>query len=284
MSVYLQNNTAELWSLLNFIEPAKFPDAEKFESRYGDMKTQEQVESLQRRISPHLLRRVKEDVAKDIPAKQETIIDVELTTMQKQYYRAIFERNHSFLMQTTKGSLPKLMNIQMELRKCCNHPFLIAGVMEKEMDIIDDALVSEAEARAKSIGGGGRHHHHRQQEEEEVAVDWDSFDTRRVTDSMIPTSGKMVLLDKLLPKLKSEGHKVLIFSQMVKMLDLIEEFCECRKYNMERLDGRVSGNDRQKGIDRFNANDDAFIFLLSTRAGGVGINLTAADTCIIFDR
>lgn len=156
------------------------------------------------------------------------------------------------------------MNIQMELRKCCNHPYLIAGVMEKEMDIIDDTMLKEVGYR-------------------EDKVNWDSFETRRVVDSMIPTSGKMVLLDKLLPKLKSEGHKVLIFSQMVTMLDLLEEFCECRKYNVERLDGRISGNDRQKGIDRFNNNDDAFIFLLSTRAGGVGINLTAADTCIIFD-
>jgi len=85
------------------------------------------VEQLQRRIAPHLLRRVKEDVARDIPPKEETIIDVELTTMQKQYYRAIFEHNHGFLMQNLKGNMPKLMNIQMELRKCCNHPFLIAG-------------------------------------------------------------------------------------------------------------------------------------------------------------
>jgi chromodomain-helicase-DNA-binding protein 7 len=76
-----------LWSLLNFIEPAKFPDAEKFAQRFGNIQTQEQVENLQRRIAPHLLRRVKEDVAKDIPPKEETIIDVELTTMQKQYYR-----------------------------------------------------------------------------------------------------------------------------------------------------------------------------------------------------
>ena len=114
----LQNNTQELWSLLNFIEPAKFPDMDKFAVRFGSMQTQEQVESLQRRIAPHLLRRVKEDVAKDIPPKEETIIDVELTTLQKQYYRAIFERNHGFLMQTTKGALPQLMNIQMELRKC----------------------------------------------------------------------------------------------------------------------------------------------------------------------
>ena len=141
----LQNNTAELWSLLNFIEPAKFPDAVKFAARYGNMQTQEQVESLQKRIAPHLLRRVKEDVAKDIPPKQETIIDVELTTMQKQYYRAIFEHNHGFLIQSTKGSLPKLMNIQMELRKCCNHPYLITGVEQKEMDDLDTGMLAEFE-------------------------------------------------------------------------------------------------------------------------------------------
>jgi len=109
----LQNNTSELWSLLNFIEPAKFPDSESFVKRYGNITTQDQVEGLQKRIAPHLLRRVKEDVAKDIPPKEETLIDVELTTIQKQYYRAIFEKNHGFLMQTTKGSLPKLMNIQV---------------------------------------------------------------------------------------------------------------------------------------------------------------------------
>ena len=92
------------------------------------------MESLQRRIAPHLLRRVKEDVAKDIPPKEETIIDVELTTMQKQYYRAIFEHNHGFLMQSLKGTaMPKLMNIQMELRKCCNHPFLIQGGLSSSL-------------------------------------------------------------------------------------------------------------------------------------------------------
>ena len=74
-----------------------------------------------------------------------------------------------------------------------------------------------------------------------------------------------------------------MFSQMVKMIDLIEEYCEFRRYKCERLDGRVSGNDRQKSIDRFNNDADSFVFLLSTRAGGVGINLTAADTVIIFD-
>ena len=67
------------------------------------------------------------------------------------------------------------------------------------------------------------------------------------------------------------------------MLDILEEFCEIRGYACERLDGRVQGNDRQKAIDRFNKSPDSFVFLLSTRAGGVGINLTAADTVVIFD-
>jgi len=84
------------------------------------MANREQVEALQRKISPFMLRRVKEDVAKDIPAKEETVIDVELTSIQKQYYRAIFEQNHAFLsMGAGKAGAPSMMNIQMELRKCC---------------------------------------------------------------------------------------------------------------------------------------------------------------------
>lgn len=189
----LQNNTVELWTLLNFIEPAKFPDMEKFKARFGSVTTQEQVEQLQRRIAPHLLRRVKEDVAKDIPPKEETIIDVELTTMQKQYYRAIFERNHGFLMQNLKGNMPKLMNIQMELRKCCNHPFLIAGVEMSEMDDLE-AKMDEAYSATHSKG---------------PKFDTKEFERRRMEEVMIPSSGKMVLLDKLLPKLRNEGHKVL---------------------------------------------------------------------------
>eukprot|EP00624_Nannochloropsis_granulata_P004847 evm.model.NODE_343_length_10043_cov_29.451559.3 len=100
---------------------------------------------------------------------------------------------------------------------------------------------------------------------------------------LVASSGKMVLVDKLLPKLRREGHKVLIFSQMIKVLDLLEEFCERRGFPVERLDGRVTGNQRQQAIDRFNTEANSFVFLLSTRAGGVGINLTAADTVIIFD-
>merc|ERR1712223_803539 len=98
------------------------------------------------------------------------------------------------------------------------------------------------------------------------------------------SSGKMVLLDKLLPKLKANGNRVLIFSQMVKMLDILEDYLVRRQYPFERIDGRIRGNLRQAAIDRFCRPDsDRFVFLLCTKAGGLGINLVAADTCIIYD-
>ena len=121
--------------MLNFIEPSKFPDLDSFQVNFGNMANRSQVESLQQLISPYMLRRVKEDVAKDIPSKEETVIDVELTAIQKQYYRAIFEHNHAFLnIGASRNSAPKLMNIQMELRKVCNHPFLLEGVEHRETD------------------------------------------------------------------------------------------------------------------------------------------------------
>ena len=88
----------------------------------------------------------------------------------------------------------------------------------------------------------------------------------------------------MLKKLKAEGHRVLIFSQMTLMLDLLEDFCEWEGYKYERIDGSITGSIRQDAIDRFNAPEaQQFIFLLSTRAGGLGINLATADTVIIYD-
>ena len=131
----LQNDLTELWTLLNFIEPFKFPDLDSFQESFGNMANKGQVEALQSMISPYMLRRVKEDVAKDIPAKEETVIDVEMTSFQKQYYRAIFEHNHAFLnIGASRNTAPKLMNIQMELRKVCNHPFLLDGVEHRETE------------------------------------------------------------------------------------------------------------------------------------------------------
>lgn len=269
----IQNSTEELWTLLNYIAPYEFYSIDDFMQRFGDLKDGKQVEELQDVIRQYVLRRMKEHVEKSIPPKEETIIDIELTTLQKTYYRAIYEKNRDFLARgVTKSNVPRLINVEMELRKCCNHPWLIKGVEDKEVP-------------------------------EDAPSDY-------YIEKTIAASGKMVLLDKLLTKLHKEGHRVLIFSQMCAVLDILEFYIDYRGmdrptdgfalqhwqqselirgglaagYPYERLDGHTHGNTRQAAIDRFCAEgSDRFVFLLSTRAGGIGLNLVAADTVIIYD-
>jgi chromodomain-helicase-DNA-binding protein 1 len=101
---------------------------------------------------------------------------------------------------------------------------------------------------------------------------------------LIIHSGKMVLLDKLLARLKEDGHRVLIFSQMVRMLDILTDYMMYRGYQYQRLDGSTSSELRKRSMEHFNAPDSTdFVFLLSTRAGGLGLNLATADTVILFD-
>uniref|UniRef100_A0A8C3V0K4 Chromodomain helicase DNA binding protein 6 n=1 Tax=Catharus ustulatus TaxID=91951 RepID=A0A8C3V0K4_CATUS len=250
----LQNSVEELFSLLNFLEPQQFPSETAFLEEFGDLKTEEQVKKLQSILKPMMLRRLKDDVEKNLAPKQETIIEVELTNIQKKYYRAILEKNFSFLSKgANQHNMPNLINTMMELRKCCNHPYLINGAEEKILEDFRKTHCPEAP----------------------------DFQLQ----AMIQAAGKLVLIDKLLPKLIAGGHKVLIFSQMVRCLDILEDYLiQRRRYTYERIDGRVRGNLRQAAIDRFCKPDsDRFVFLLCTRAGGLGINLTAADTCIIFD-
>ncbi|KAL4658748.1 chromodomain-helicase-DNA-binding protein 9-like isoform X1 [Arapaima gigas] len=249
----LQNTVEELFSLLHFLEPICFPSEATFMQEFGDLKTEEQVQKLQAILKPMMLRRLKEDVEKKLAPKEETIIEVELTNIQKKYYRAILEKNFSFLAKgASQANVPNLVNTMMELRKCCNHPYLIKGAEEK---ILEDFREVYSPA----------------------APDFH-------LQAMVQSAGKLVLIDKLLPKMKAGGHKVLIFSQMVRCLDILEDYLIQKRYLYERIDGRVRGNLRQVAIDRFSKPDsDRFVFLLCTRAGGLGINLTAADTCIIFD-
>jgi superfamily II DNA or RNA helicase len=245
----LQNSTEELWTLLNFVDTEAFQHHEDFAKEFGDLKESSQLEKLQKKLGPYLLRRQKENVEKSVPPKEEIIVEVELTVQQKQYYRAIYEQNKSFLFRGATKDGPRLTNLAMELRKCCNHPFLIRGA---ELELIKHYTADGAE--------------------------------KTHVDMMVESSGKLVLLDKLLPKLRADGHRVLIFSQFRIMLDILEDYLNLRYFSHERVDGAVTGKKRQAAIDKFSAPDsNIFVMLLSTRAGGVGINLTAADTVIIFD-
>ena len=259
----IQNNIKELFGLMHVLSPEAYPDWETFIKEFGldpvnagninHQPTAEQVISIREVLKPRMLRRLKDDV-ETIPAKEEIVVKVELSAQQRGYYIAIAEKNIGVLLEGTKTkNTPQLKNLCMELRKVCNHPFLCDGL---ENDYV--------ERRRSALREG-----------EEMPSQ---------LELLTQSSGKMNFLGKLLAKLKDDGSKVLIFSQFKRVLDILQDYLFLLRLPCERLDGGTAMQKRQEGIDRFNdPEQDSFAFLLSTRAGGVGITLTAADTAIIFD-
>ncbi|XBW38073.1 hypothetical protein QEN19_003660 [Hanseniaspora menglaensis] len=244
----LQNNLHELWALLNFILPDIFKDAEVFDEEFGhheennESTDQDVVKQLHSILSPFVLRRVKIDVEKALLPKIETNLYVGMTEMQKKWYKSLLTKDLDALNGSVAKSESKtrLLNIVMQLRKCCNHPYLFDGAEPGPPFTTDEHLVEN--------------------------------------------SAKMIILDKLLKLKKQQGSRVLIFSQMSRQLDILEDFCFLRDYNYCRIDGQTEHEDRIKAIDDYNEpNSDKFIFLLTTRAGGLGINLVTADTVVIYD-
>ncbi|XP_045574699.1 chromodomain-helicase-DNA-binding protein 4 isoform X2 [Salmo salar] len=241
----LQNNLEELFHLLNFLTPVRFNNLEGFLEEFADIAKEDQIKKLHDMLGPHMLRRLKADVFKHMPSKTELILRVELSPMQKKYYKFILTRNFDALNTRGGGNQVSLLNVVMDLKKCCNHPYLFPGAAMEAPKIPNGMYEGSALTRA---------------------------------------SGKLTLLQKMMVKLKEGGHRVLVFSQMTKMLDLLEDFLENEGYKYERIDGGVTGGMRQEAIDRFNApGAPQFAFLLSTRAGGLGINLATADTVVIYD-
>ncbi|XP_048043129.1 probable global transcription activator SNF2L1 [Megalobrama amblycephala] len=239
----LQNNLHELWSLLNFLLPDVFNSASDFDSWFdtnnclGDQKL---VERLHAVLRPFLLRRIKAEVEKSLPPKKEVKIYLGLSKMQREWYTRILMKDIDILNSAGKMDKMRLLNILMQLRKCCNHPYLFDGAEPGPPYTTDTHLVIN--------------------------------------------SGKMVALDKLLPKVQEQGSRVLIFSQMTRVLDILEDYCMWRGFEYCRLDGNTPHEAREQAIDAFNApNSSKFIFMLSTRAGGLGINLATADVVILYD-
>lgn len=223
--------------------PQKFTSWEDFERVHGNA-MEKGYTKLHKELEPYILRRVKKDVEKSLPAKVEQILRVEMTSIQKQYYKWILTKNFDALLKGRKGSTSSFLNIVIELKKCCNHAALIKPADEERPPMSQDEALKE----------------------------------------MLKGSGKLVLLDKLLVRLKETGHRVLIFSQMVRMLDILAEYLSKRHFSFQRLDGSIKGEIRKQALDHYNAEGSQdFCFLLSTRAGGLGINLATADTVIIFD-
>lgn len=240
----VQNTLGELSALMDFLMPGELDIEENLD--LTEEAAGEKIAALTNKIQPYILRRTKQKVENDLPPKSEKIIRVELSDVQLEYYKNILTRNYAALNEGAKGQKQSLLNIMMELKKASNHPYMFPNAEEK--------ILKGSERRDDQLKG------------------------------LIASSGKMMLLDQLLTKLKRDNHRVLIFSQMVKMLDILGDYLQLRGYQFQRLDGTIAAGPRRLAIDHFNAEGSSdFAFILSTRAGGLGINLMTADTVIIFD-
>ena len=264
----IQNSLDELWSLLNFCSPMIFDDLEVFQSWFDfrnighetsveDILSTEQqdriVSKMHEILRPFVLRRLKKEVLGDrLPPKLEVVVYCGMTAVQSEFYAQVLSGTlRESLVEVGVEGAKKIsqINMLMNLRKVCNHPFLFGDLRSTETETSDRGLSEAAAGRM-----------------------------------LISSSGKFKLLDRMLPRLKREGSKVLIFSQMTKVLDLLEDYLQLQHHSFVRFDGSTKLAERQHCIDEFNRKDSGvFVFLLSTRAGGLGINLTAADTVILFD-
>lgn len=240
----MQNTLGELSALMDFLMPGEIEIDENL-----DLQSEEagrKIAELTKTIQPFMLRRTKNTVESEMPQKTEKIIRVELSDLQLELYKNILTRNYAALNQGSKGQKQGLLNIMMELKKASLHPFMFPNTEERIMEGIN---TREDQLKA-----------------------------------LITSSGKMMLLDQLLVKLKKDGHRVLIFSQMVKMLSVLVTYLQLRGYKYQRLDGTIPAGQRRRAIYHYNMPESPdFCFLLSTRAGGLGINLMTADTVILFD-
>ncbi|KAJ8359630.1 hypothetical protein SKAU_G00161550 [Synaphobranchus kaupii] len=314
----LQNNLSELWSLLNFLLPDVFDDLKSFESWFdissfsSDAETivakereQNILHMLHQILTPFLLRRLKSDVTLDIPPKKEIVVFAPLTPKQESFYTAVVNKTISKLLgqekppedavEHTSSGRPK-----RRATRGVNYKES-TGDSYKDLEKYLERLLEEAKD---------------QPEESTPVVHMANMDVQvnlklqnvlmllrkccnhpylieypldpatqnfLIDEKLVESSGKFLVLDRMLPELKKRGHKVLLFSQMTSILDILMDYCYLRGYEYSRLDGKMSYTEREENMKKFSTDDNVFLFLLSTRAGGLGINLTAADTVIIYD-
>nr|XP_010932567.1 uncharacterized protein LOC105053188 [Elaeis guineensis] len=253
----LQNNLEELWALLNFLLPNIFNSSEDFSQWFnkpfesnGDSNPDEALLSEEENLL--IINRLHQVLRPFVLRRLKHKVENELPEKIERLVRCEASAYQKLLMKRVEENLGSIGNSKgrsvhntvMELRNICNHPYL-----------------SQLHA-------------------EEV----DTLLPKHYLPTIVRLCGKLEMLDRLLPKLKATDHRVLLFSTMTRLLDVMEEYLAWKHYKYLRLDGHTSGHERGALIDEFNRpGSECFIFLLSIRAGGVGVNLQAADTVIIFD-
>lgn len=262
----LQNKLPELWALLNFLLPTIFKSCSTFEQWFNapfamtgekvDLNEEETIliiRRLHKVLRTFLLRRLKKEVEAQLPEKVEYVIKCDMSALQRVLYRhmqakGVLLTDGSEKDKKGKGGTKTLMNTIMQLRKICNHPYMFQHIEESFSEHL-------------GFTGG-------------IVQGLDLY----------RASGKFELLDRILPKLRATNHKVLLFCQMTSLMTIMEDYFAYRGFKYLRLDGTTKAEDRGMLLKTFNEpGSEYFIFLLSTRAGGLGLNLQSADTVIIFD-
>lgn len=257
----LQNSLPELWALLNFVLPKVFNSVKSFDDWFNtpfantgekiDLNEEEQlliISRLHKVLRPFLLRRLKKEVEKDLPDKVERVIKTRMSALQLKLYSQI-RKSGAFMINTTDSGGGKKGS---SIRNVNN------TIMQLRKVCNHPFVYNEVE---------------------------DNLNPTHATNEMIMrVSGKFELLDRILPKFFSTGHRCLIFFQMTAVMDIMEDFLRWKKLKYLRLDGSTKAEDRSALLKLFNAPDSEYsVFILSTRAGGLGLNLQTADTVIIFD-
>jgi ATP-dependent helicase STH1/SNF2 len=255
----LQNNLTELWAMLNFVLPTIFKSATSFDEWFNtpfantggqdkmELTEEEQllvIRRLHKVLRPFLLRRLKKDVEKDLPDKTERVIKCNFSTLQAKLYKQLVT-NQRIVVSDGKGGKTGMRGL--------------SNMLMQLRKLCNHPFVFE--------------------QVEEVMNP-----TKSTNDMLWRAAGKFELLDRILPKFHATGHRVLMFFQMTQIMNIMEDFLRLRGLTYMRLDGATKADDRSDLLKAFNApNSPYFCFLLSTRAGGLGLNLQTADTVIIYD-
>lgn len=210
---------------------------------YTDM-TRVKIDDLHKRLRPHFLRRTKEEVLKTLPPKYELIVPISMTSLQKEVYKQCLSREIYETLNLATGS---------KVQKGLSSIFMNLRKVLNHPYLLD-------------------------------GVETIQPTPEETQNAMINACGKLIMFHQMLPKLKAQGRRVLLFSTMTRALDILEDYMTYEGIKYVRLDGSCDERSRVRSIDAFNApNSEIDVFLLSTRAGGVGINLATADTIIIWD-
>nr|XP_050857224.1 lymphoid-specific helicase-like isoform X2 [Vespula vulgaris] len=312
----LQNNLAELWALLNFLLPEIFDDLPVFESWFNVnelqsteatnkiLKQEEEkhiLSSLREILKPFVLRREKSDVHINIPPKKELIVYAPLSHLQHELYRAVLNYDlynkieKEPILKTLDGSKPKRKRITTNTMGIDNlNNELTSPVPEEESTLTDPYLLQwqkhinitdQNRDFLQNLRFQNRWVLYKKIVNHPYLLynPLDLNGMHSINDDIIKSSGKLLVLDAMLSKLKKRGHKVLLFSTMTKLLNIIEDYLSLRNYTYVRLDGSSKLEERGINIHKFNTEPELFLFLISTKAGGTGLNLAAADTVIIYD-